>query len=74
MQKKSEDFSINEAARVAKSPAGAQLLAMLQQADAAKLQQAARQASNGQYQEALSTIETLLSSEEAKKLLKELEG
>lgn len=72
MQKKSEDFSVQEALRLAKSPAGRQLIAMLQRSDNGQLQQAMQQASNGDYTKASQTLSTLLGSEEAQSLLKEL--
>lgn len=72
MQKNSDDFSMQEALRLAKSPAGQQLLAMLQRSDSGQLQQAINQATAGDYTKASQTISTLLSSPEAKKLLEEL--
>ena len=72
MQKNSQDFSMEEVMRLAKSPAGQQFLAMLQQTDGAQLQQAAQQASMGEYSQAGQTLQTLLSTPEAQKLLKEL--
>lgn len=74
MQKKNQDFSMEEVMRLAKSPAGQQLLAMLQQGDNAKLQQAVTQAKTGDYSQASQTLSGLLSSPEAQKLLKELGG
>ena len=72
MQKNSQDFSMQEALRLAKSPAGQQLLAMLQQADAGKIQQVMDQAAAGDYNQAKDTISALLSSPEAKALLEQL--
>ena len=72
MQKNSQDFSMQEALRLAKSPAGQQLLAMLRQTDGEQLQQAMQQASAGDFAKAGQTISTLLSSPEAKGLLDEL--
>lgn len=72
MQKNSQDFSMEEVMHLAESPAGQQLLAMLQHADSAQLQQAMHQASSGDYSQAGKTISSLLSSPEAKQLLKEL--
>ena len=72
MQKKSQDFSIEEAMKLAKSPAGQQLLAMLQNANSQKLQKAMDQASTGNYTQASHTLQDLLSTPEAKKLLDEL--
>lgn len=74
MQKNFQDFSIEEVMRLAKSPAGQQLLAMLQQGDSAKLEQAVQQAKTGDYSQAGQTLNGLLSSPEAQKLMKELGG
>lgn len=74
MQKKNQDFSMEEVMRLAKSPAGQQLLAMLKQGDSAKLEQAVTQAKTGDYSQASRTLSAMLSSPEAQKLLKELEG
>ncbi len=74
MEKKSQDFSMEEVMRLAKSPAGQQLIAMLKQADSIKLQQAVTQAKTGDYTQASQTLSTMLSSPEAQKLLKELGG
>ena len=74
MQKKNQDFSMEEVMKLAKSPAGQQLLAMLKQQDNAKLEQAAAQAKTGDYSQASQTLSAMLSSPEAQKLLKELGG
>ena len=71
MQKKSEDFSVEEAAKIARSPAGQQLLAMLRGADQAQLQKAADLASAGDYKAASLLLEQTLSSPEAQALLKD---
>ncbi len=72
MQKNSEDFSMQEALRLAKSPAGQQLLAMLRQKDNGQLQQAMNLATEGNYAQASQIINALLSSGEARQLLDEL--
>ena len=74
MQKKNQDFSMEEVMRLAKSPAGQQLFAMLKAQDNAKLEQAAAQAKTGDYSQASQTLRAMLSSPEAQKLLKELGG
>ncbi|MBR2937274.1 MAG: hypothetical protein IKB80_02095 [Oscillospiraceae bacterium] len=74
MEKKNQDFSMEEVMRLAKSPAGKQLLSMLQQGDSARLQQAVTQAKTGDYTQASRTLSDMLSSPEAQKLLKELGG
>ena len=72
MQKNSQDFSMQEALRLANSPAGQQLLAMLRRTDTGQLRQAMDQAASGNYAQASQTLNALLSSEEAKQLLDEL--
>ena len=74
MQKNSQDFSMQEALHLANSPAGQRLLAMLRETDSARLQQAADAASAGDYAKAGNTLQSLLSSPEIQKLLKELGG
>lgn len=74
MQKNNQDFSIDEIMRLAKSPAGQQLFAMLKQNDNEKLEQAVSHAKAGDYTQAGQTLSTMLSSPEAQKLLKELGG
>ena len=74
MQKNSQNFSMQEALRLAKSDAGQQLLAILKSADGTQLQQAMQLASAGNYEQAKQILSSVLSSPEAKALLKELEG
>ncbi len=74
MQKNSQNFSMQEALRLAKSDAGQQLLAILKSADSAQLQQAMQSAAAGDYELVKQTLSSVLSSPEAKALLKELEG
>lgn len=61
MQKNSQDFSMEEALRLAETPAGQQLLAMLQQADQSQLQRIAGQAAAGDYTNAAKQLKQLLS-------------
>lgn len=72
MQKNSEDFSMQEALRLAQSPAGQQLLAALRQSDSGQLQNAMDQAAAGDLQKASQTIRSLLATPELQKLLQEL--
>ena len=74
MQKNSENFSMQEALRLAKSDAGQQLLAHLQRADSEHLKQAMEQAAAGNLEQAKNTLSALLASEEAQALIKKLEG
>ncbi len=73
MEKNSQDFSMKEAMRLANSPAGKQLAALLQQADPQVLDSAVRQAQQGNYQDAAQQLKALMSSPQAQALLKELE-
>ena len=74
MEKKSQDFSMQEALRLAKSPAGQQLLAMLRQADSGQLQQAIHQANAGEYDRAQQTLQALLDDPQIHSLLQQLGG
>jgi len=74
MDKKLEDFSSKDIMRLAESPAGRQLIAMLRQQNSATLQQAVSQAQTGDYTQAAQTLSALLSSPQAQKLIKELGG
>ena len=74
MQEKNRDFSMEDAMRLAKSPAGQQLLSILKQEDSVKLEQAVNHAKAGDYTQAGQAISAMLSSPEAQKLLKELGG
>lgn len=74
MEKKSQDFSIKEAQRLAQTPEGQRLMAMLRQSDSDRLQQAVAQASSGNYKEAGAILQSLLSSPEAQKLMQQLGG
>lgn len=60
MQKNSQDFSPQEALRLAKSPAGQQLLAILQKADPVQLQKIAAQAAAGDPANAAQQLNALL--------------
>lgn len=73
MQKKSDDFSMQEAMRLAQSPAGQQLLAMLRQENDSQLQQAVQKANSGDLAGAAHILNTLLASSEAQSLLRKME-
>ena len=72
MEKKSQDFSIKEAQRLAKTTEGQQLLQHLQQKDGGQLEKAMEQAQSGNYKAAGDILKTLLSSPEAQKLMQQL--
>ncbi len=73
MEKKSQDFSMQEAMRLANSPAGRQLAQLLQQADQQTLNDAVRKAQQGNYEDAARQLQNLMTSPQAQALLKELE-
>ena len=74
MQKKYQDFSMEDIQRLAQTPAGQQLIAILQQKDRTQLQQAVAQAQAGDYAKASEVLSTMLSSSEAQNLIKQLGG
>ena len=74
MQKNSQNFSMQEAMRLANSDAGQKLLALLKQSDSNQLQQAIAQASAGNYENAQQVLRSLLENSEIQTLLKELGG
>ena len=74
MEKKSQDFSIKEAQRLACTAEGQKLMQLLQQQDAGQLQKVMDAAGNGNYQEAGKLLSSLLSSLEARQLIRQLGG
>lgn len=71
MENNRRDFQ--EAMRIAQSPAGQELIKLLQSQGGDALKQAMGKAAEGDYSQARETLGTLLQSEEAKKLMKKLE-
>ena len=74
MQKNSENFSIQDAMRLASTPAGQELLSLLRQSDSAQLQQAAQLASAGNYTQAQQLLSGFLRDPEVQQLLFQLGG
>lgn len=74
MDKKMNDFSMQKAIQMANTPAGKQLIAMLQQTDPSVLEKAKAQATSGNYSQLSKTLAPLLASEDVQKLLKSLGG
>ena len=66
------NLSMQEILRLANSPAGKQLIAMMQQQGGNELQKAMEKAAAGDYTQAKQTIETMMSDPKAQQLLKEL--
>ena len=74
MQKNSDNFSIQDLMRLANSPAGKQLISLLQQADPGAIANAKSQASSGNYAQAAQSLAPFLASEEVQKLMQQLGG
>ena len=73
MEKNSQNFSMEEAMKMANSPAAQQLMAMLRQSDSGQLQKAMDLASAGDMKNAGQIINELLSANrKAQKLAEEL--
>lgn len=73
MQKNSQNFSMQEALRLASSDAGQRLLAALKQSNDPGVQQAMQHAAAGEYQKIKENLSSILASPEVRKLLAELE-
>lgn len=74
MDKKSQDFSIKEAQRLANTPEGQRLMRLLQEKDTGQLQTAMDQAASGNYKAAGEILNSLLTSPEAQQLIRQLGG
>ena len=74
MQKNSQNFSIQDAMRLANSDAGQQLLEILKQNDPSHLQKAMEQAASGQHQELAKTLAKLMQSPQAQALMEQMRG
>lgn len=74
MQKNFNNFSMQDIMRLASSPAGKQLISLLQQADPETLRKAKAQASSGDYSQISQTLAPLLESEDVKKIMQQMEG
>ena len=65
-------ISMQEVLRLAASPAGQQLIALMQQKGGTKFEQAMQQAAEGDYTGAKRAMESFLTDPQAQRLLKEL--
>ena len=72
MEQNSGNFSMQDAMRLAKSPAGQQLLEMIRKADSAKLQQAVNQFRAGNAQGAKNALSDILNDPQAMQLLEQM--
>ena len=73
MQKNSQNFSMQDAIRLAGTDAGQQLLRHLQQTQGDALQKAAAMAAAGDFRRAGASLAPLLESPEVRALLRQLE-
>ena len=74
MEKKSNNFSMQEAMQLANTPLGQQLISQLQKSDPEAINKAMQQASAGNYAQIQQTLAPVLQSEDIKKLLRQLGG
>lgn len=74
MGKNSQDFSMQDIQRLAKSPAGQQLLAILRQADPNTLRLLQQNLSSGNPQQAAQSLSLLLTKEQLQSLQEQLGG
>ena len=72
MQKNSDNLSMQEALRLAKSEAGQALFAALRSRDGAAMERAMEQAAAGDYSKIQSTLSSLLSSPDIKAMLEQM--
>lgn len=68
------DFSMTEAMRLAQTPAGRQLIDMIQQQNSNAFHQAITSAATGDYQRAQELLKPLLQNPEIQALLKQMGG
>ena len=73
MQKNSQNFSMQDAVRLAGTDAGQQLLRHLQQTQGDALQKAAAMAAAGDFRRAGASLAPLLESPEVRAMLRQLE-
>ena len=74
MHKNSENFSVQDAMRLAGTPAGQELLDLLRRSDSSGLQQAAQLASEGNYAQAQQLLSGFLRDPEVQRLLSKMGG
>ena len=68
MNKKSQDFSMEDAMRIANSPAGQRIAEVLRELDQGKMEQVAQRASAGDMESARKMLSELLDAEKSQKL------
>lgn len=73
MRKNFDEFSTQEAMRLAQTQAGQQLLSHLQATHTDQMQQAMQQAKTGDYKAAMQSLSTFLSDPKTQALLRQLQ-
>lgn len=73
MHSNRDSFSMEDAMRLANSPAGQQLIALLKSAGGSSVEQARQAAQKGDYETTKANLSRLLQSQDVQKLLKEME-
>ena len=68
-----QNLDLNQLMKLARSPAGQQLIRLLQQQGGKELETALQKASSGDFGQAKNALSSLLDSPESHKLLKQLE-
>ena len=74
MNQKSDKFSMEQAARLASTPEGQQIMDLIRSQQGVNLNSAIAKANAGDYGELQKSVQQLLSTPEAKKLLEKLGG
>lgn len=72
MQKKSDEFSFQDAARLAQSPAGQEIMKLLRQKNAGQLQNAVEQATSGHYDQVQETLKEFVQDSRIQELLRHI--
>ena len=74
MEKKFDPATVQKAMQLANTPAGKQLIGMLQQSNPDAVQKAMQQASAGDYAQIAKTLAPLMASPEIQALMKQMGG
>ena len=74
MDNQQKGISIDEIMRLAKSPAGQQLIKTLQTQDPESLKKVVASAKSGNFQQAKTDLASLIASEDMQKILKDIGG
>lgn len=72
MRQQPDNKTIQEALRLASSPAGQKLFSLLKQSSGETVDKAAKQAASGDFEQAKATLSQVLQSEEIQKLMREM--